>query len=215
MMPSLIMCSVFRVVIENSSWFPSFGRTRIAHDASGHSGDDRIRGHIFRDNSAGADEGTFTYREAAQNRRVGADRGASLDPRRLNFPIRFGLRGAVRVRCQRKAIIGEHYAVSDEAFVFHSHSLTNEGVRGNLAACADRGVLLYLHERADFCVGPYCATVKVHERRMEDFDVVAEAHAVRYGHARKLRMLVFSALESQPRRVTINRSDVTLPASEE
>jgi hypothetical protein len=64
--------------------------------------------------------------------------------------------------------------VADEHLVFDGHALADEAVRGDLAALADDGVLLDFDERADLRVGPDRASVEIHERGLEDPDVVAK-----------------------------------------
>src|SRR5690606_13698658 len=79
-------------------------------------------------------------------------------------------------------VVGEHHAVADEDLVLHDHALAHEAVRGDLAARADRGVLLDLDEGPDPGVVADRAAVEVHERRVRDPHVLAEPHAVADRH---------------------------------
>ena len=62
-----------------------------------HARDDRVSGHVLGHDGARADHGAVADRDAAQDGRVAADRGAAPDARRHDLPVGLGLQ-----RCRRR-----------------------------------------------------------------------------------------------------------------
>ena len=118
---------------------------------------------------------------ASKNDRAAADRGASLHAGRNDLPICFGLQSAVGGG-SRVQIIDEHDPVPDENVILDGYTLTDERVRGNLAATSDEGVLLNLNERSDFCIVAKRTAVEIDQIGLEDSDSATQDNVGRYWH---------------------------------
>src|SRR4051794_28933779 len=79
------------------SVLPAFDRRILgaADDPRRHTRDHRVIGHISGDDRAGADHRAFADGDAGDDRRVAADRGAPLHPRRYDGPVRRRLQAAI------------------------------------------------------------------------------------------------------------------------
>ena len=116
--------------------------------------------------------------------------------REFERPVGFRLRRTIGVRGARKAVIGEHDAVTDEALVLDRDAFADEGVRGDLAALADERALLDLDESADARTVADFAAVKVHEVRVEDVYLPLAAvtlSEIGIGSAPRVRLRLWSA----------------------
>src|SRR5262249_21750339 len=89
------------------------------------------------------------------------------------LPVSLGLQLSAG-RGARINIIDKHHAVADKDIVFNGDAFADKRMRRNLAARADRGVLLHLDEGADFTFVAYLAPVKIDEIWLEDLDSVAQ-----------------------------------------
>src|SRR4051812_19845669 len=69
----------------------------LSHHASWIAGNDCVVGYVTCNYAAGADHGVFAYSHAAQDRRAGPDRCATLDHRLHHSPVSFRLRITVLV----------------------------------------------------------------------------------------------------------------------
>ena len=131
------------------------------------SGDDAIRGNVFRDCAPGADDGILSHRKVGEDGCSRTNRSALLDHRSLDFPVGFSLQ--VPVRCgSRIAVVNKRDTVPDENIVFDGHAFTYEGVAGDFAALPNFGVLLNFNKGADLGLIAHFASVQVDELRKPD-----------------------------------------------
>src|ERR1041385_8799834 len=63
--------------------------------------------NVFRDNTARANDGTFTDCHAAKNSRAGADRSTALYENRFTLPFAVALENTFFIGCARKTIVDE------------------------------------------------------------------------------------------------------------
>jgi hypothetical protein len=89
--------------------------------------------------------------------------------------------------------------MADEYVILNHNSLADESMGGNLAAGANRGVLLNFDERADFGVIPYGASVQIHQSRLRYLDVISQPNAVGDRHALALLVRLPEELEPSSR----------------
>src|SRR5436305_8035058 len=90
----------------------------LSHHASWVAGNDCVVGYVTRYDTACADYGVFTDGHAAQDRRAGADRCATLDYGLHYAPVSFRLRIAVLICSAGIFIVDEGNVVADEDVVF-------------------------------------------------------------------------------------------------
>ena len=122
------------------------------------------------------DECALAYRDTGENRRVAADRCASLHQRGNHGPISVGLQASVRVHGPGMQIVGEHHAVADEYALLERDPFANEGMARDLAVLTNGGVALNLDERPDSCARADAAPVHVDQIRMMDDNAFFENH---------------------------------------
>lgn len=115
----------------------------------------------------GPNQSAFTDGYSAQNDRAAADGGSAFYSGWHHLPVCFRLQLSIS-RGTRIQVIDEHDAVSQKYVVFNGHSLTDEGMRRDLAATADKGVLLHFHKRPDLRFITYDAPVEIDQIRLED-----------------------------------------------
>src|SRR3990172_6752447 len=123
------------------NWLSSSDRPE---QASGVASDDGVGSYVSSDDTARPDDRILSDGHAAENGCAGTDRGTLLDNRPLDFPVFLRLKLTVQRGRTRVRIVDEGYAVTDKNVVFDGHAFAHEGVTRNLAAAADRGVLLNL-----------------------------------------------------------------------
>ncbi len=126
-------------------------------------GDDAIIRHIFDDDAAGADDGTFTDGDAAQNGGIGADGSAFFGHRGYNLPVILGLKSAGFGGGTREFVVDKHHAVADEDLIGDGDAFADERVALDLAVFADKGIFLYLDKGADPGTVADPAAVKIDE----------------------------------------------------
>src|ERR1700742_207857 len=139
-------------------------------------GHDGIGRNIFGDHAARPDNRVFTNGGVAQDGGSRSDRRALLHNRAFDLPVGFRLEVPVRRRGPRVAVVDEGHAVTDEDVIFDDHALADKGMAGDLAAPPNPGVLLNLHEGADFAFVAHLTTIKVDEFGQPD--VGAELYIV-------------------------------------
>ena len=81
----------------------------------------------------------------------------------LDFPVSFGLQLSAGRCSSGIAIVDEGYAVADEDVIFDHDPFADKSVTGNLAALANRGVLLNLDESTDLRLVAYFTSVEIDE----------------------------------------------------
>lgn len=139
-----------------------------SNDARRHTGNHGVRGHIFRDHAASADNRVFTNSQAAENRRSRADARASFHYRGNNIPIGIGLQSSAFTRGARILVVDERNIVADENFIFDRYTFANKRMARNLDSAADAGILLNLHERTDLGIIANRAAVEIYKREYSD-----------------------------------------------
>lgn len=70
--------------------------------------------------------------------------------------------------------------MANEDLVLDGYALTNERVRGNLAAGANRRLFLDLDKGANLRIGPDRATIKVDQIGLEDLHAFSQRYVRRY-----------------------------------
>jgi len=151
---------------------PSFAD--IANDAGGHTGNDRKRGDVFRENCARAHQCAFANSDARQDRRVAPNRGVVPDVRLDHLPIRLRLQAAIGIYGSGVQIVNEHNAMPDENTVAYRDAGANKSVAGDLAIRADLRITLYFNESADLGSVTDRAAVQVYQVRLEDLHIAAQ-----------------------------------------
>src|SRR5688572_13860459 len=91
-----------------------------------HTGDDVALFDVVSNYGPRANDRTFSYRHAREDRRVRTDAGTFFDRYRYNDPVLFRLRRSVRIRRSGIFIIRKHHAMADKYIVLDRHSLTKK-----------------------------------------------------------------------------------------
>jgi len=147
--------------------------------------DSRPGRNIFRDDGAGAHDGVFADRDAAQDRRIATDARPRFHNCRDHFPVGIALQRAALGRRARILVVDKNDAMANENFVFDGHAFADETVTRDFAVAADARAFLNLNERADARSVADLAAVKIYE--VMNFDIAPEFdvgrdHAELSGH---------------------------------
>ena len=80
-------------------------------------------------------------------------------------------------------VVNERHTMPDKNVVFNYYTLTDEGVAGDLAPLANRGVFLNFHKRTDLCLVTNFAAIKIDELRklnaLPQLDIRCNAEVIR------------------------------------
>src|SRR5258708_39951839 len=115
-------------------------------------GHDAVRRNILSDYAARSDDGIWPDVYICEDGSSGTDRGALLDHRWFDSPVRVTLQVAFASGCTRIGIVSENNAMSNEDVVLDHYALADKGMALNLAAFSYDCVFLYLNKCADFCL---------------------------------------------------------------
>src|SRR5881628_1589099 len=96
-----------------------------------------------------SDHRALADRDAPEQHHARTDRGTPLDQRGNHLPVPFRLHPTALCRSPGEEVVDEADVMPHEYLVFDRHTFTNEAVTLDLAAGADLGAFLNLHERAD------------------------------------------------------------------
>src|ERR1035438_7625125 len=137
----------------------------VTQDPGRVSSHDRVGWDIFGDNASGSNDRILTDTDIGEYGDARSDRCAPVNDGALYLPVSFRLQAAIGRRRSRIAVVDESHSMTDEDVILDHDPFTDEGVTGNLAALANRSVLLNLDKGADLGIVAYLTTVEVDELR--------------------------------------------------
>jgi hypothetical protein len=141
-----------------------------------HAGDRLARRYVPRDDRARTDERAGSDADSTKHDNARSERGATLDDRAHELPVRISLELARLGRRARELVVDEERAVAYEDLVLNLDTAADKAVTLDFAARAYNSVTLDLDERAHTRVVADAASIKVRERR--DGDVLAEVDLI-------------------------------------
>ena len=124
---------------------------------------DTVRRNIFGDYTAGTHNRVFADGNVGQDGAPGADRRTFFYESVFDFPVGFGLQGAVIRRRPWKGVIDKSHIVTDKNIVFDDDSFTDERMARNLAPASHGRIFLDLDERTDLGFIADFATIQIDE----------------------------------------------------
>src|SRR5437879_11699175 len=94
-------------------------------------------------------------RDVGKDGCAGADGGPFFHQRRLDDPVTLGLQLTVRRGRARTGVVNERDTMANEDVVLDGDPFADEGMAGDLAVLADRGVFLNVEHGADLGDGSH------------------------------------------------------------
>lgn len=123
--------------------------TDVANQTRGVADDQPMRWHIARDDTACADQRPFANRDATDDGRVCAERGAAPDARLAQRPIACRFETAVGVDRARLEVICKAHMRTDKHAILNRHAVKHRDVILDLDVVADLHARVYIHALAD------------------------------------------------------------------
>src|SRR5579864_2716179 len=124
---------------------------------------DCVRGNVFRNYTAGTNDGAFTDTDTRENGRSRADRGTLLNQRSLNSPVCFSLQLSFTRRGTWVGVIDKRDPVSDKNIVFDRDPFTDKSVARDFAASTDDRIFLDFNKSTYFGFIADFTSVKIDE----------------------------------------------------